>query len=330
MSFKMDCPRCGKTLKVSEKAFGKVVPCPGCNQPLTVPEQSESLSPLRPVQGQAPPVGVAQAQARATSPVHPGMPPMPTTDGAFDFSNSTVDGPTASGALAKAVKGLNLTDMFLGKEKEHVFCLLPGEEALDELTIHHQHLFIVESGVTRVTLTTHRVLYTATRVFSPVYWLLLALFPPLIFYYAARIVRNRNVSLPLGSIDSVEKGYRPNWLIFIVAIVVGYMVASLCAKAVASVFGGSDQHTMFNEASPLEGIVTGVLVALLSPVVLVLLLATRIVGFEVRSRNNRFFIRYSPEDRGGSEEKLDALFKKVHAEAERARTLQPELDSAAI
>jgi hypothetical protein len=256
---------------------------------------------------------------------------MPTSDSAFDFVHKTADRSAVPEVLAKAVKGLNVTDMFLGKEKEHVFHLLPGEERLDELTIQHQHLFVVQQGVTRVTLTSHRVLYTATRVFSPVYWLLLVLFPPLILYYVARMSHNRNVSLPLDSIDSVEKRYRPNWLIFLVAIILGYMVASLCGKAVTTVFGGSHQHTSFSNSSPLEEIATGVMAGLLSPAVLVLLLATRIVGIEVRSRNNQFSIRYGPEDRGGiSEERIDAFLQNVHTEVERARIQQPQPNAAVM
>ena len=72
-------------------------------------------------------------------------------------------------------------------------------------------------------------------MFSPVYWLLLVLFPPLIFYYVVRLSRDRNVALPLGSIDSVEKRYRPHWLWFVLAIVVGYIVACLCAAAIAAI-----------------------------------------------------------------------------------------------
>ena len=149
----------------------------------------------------------------------PPVPETPETDGTFDFLNSSGGGPASPKAAAQAVQNLNVTDMFSGNEKEYVFSLLPGEERLDELTIHHQHVFVVKAGVTRVTLTTHRLLYTATRVFSPVYWLLLVLFPPLILYYVVRMSRNRNVSLPLDSIDSVEKRYRPNWLIFLVAVI---------------------------------------------------------------------------------------------------------------
>ena len=37
MSFKMNCPHCAKPLNVTEKAFGKTVPCPNCNGPLIVP-----------------------------------------------------------------------------------------------------------------------------------------------------------------------------------------------------------------------------------------------------------------------------------------------------
>ena len=42
MPFKMDCPHCHRTLNVTEKAFGKKVPCPNCKQPVTVPQWAES------------------------------------------------------------------------------------------------------------------------------------------------------------------------------------------------------------------------------------------------------------------------------------------------
>ena len=75
-----------------------------------------------------------------------------------------------------------------------------------------------------------------------------------------------------------------------------------------------------------EWLVFGVL----GPVVLILLLATRIVGFDVRSRgSNRLSVRFSPGDAGVSEERFDAFFQKVHAQMEHARTLQPQPNSAA-
>ena len=286
MPVKMNCPHCIKPLSVTEKAFGKTVPCPSCNQPITVLQPAQPSLQASGVVGLPSWSGAApngHATSESARPLPAGMPAMPaTTDNAFDFLNGSADLPASPRALAKAVEGLNLTDMFVGNEKEYVFSLLPGEERRDELTIHHQHFFIVKSGVTRVTLTTHRLLCTATRVFSPVYWLLLVLFPPLLFHYLVRIWRNRNVSLPLGSIDSIEKHYRPNWLIFLVAIILGYMVACLCGKAVTTVFGASHQHMMLRDSSPLEAVVTWITVGLLSPVVLVLLLATRIVGIEVQ------------------------------------------------
>ncbi len=69
---------------------------------------------------------------------------------------------------------------------------------------------------------------------------------------------------------------------------------------------------------------------LLGPVVLILLLATRVVGFDVRSRGgNRLSVRFSPGDAGVSEERFDAFFQKVHAQMEHARTLQPQPNSVA-
>ena len=42
--------------------------------------------------------------------------------------------------------------------------LLPGEEKLDQLTIRHLHFFVIRRGVTRVTLTTHRLLCTVVEI----------------------------------------------------------------------------------------------------------------------------------------------------------------------
>jgi hypothetical protein len=301
------CPACKKVHKADESLLGKRVKCKDCGVMFEV-----TWNVSQPIQ--QPNAGKVEQMMAATRPLSTGITPLPPTDRASDFSNVSKDGPAATRVTANAVREYKIEDMFSGNEKEHVFSLLPGEDRIDELTIYHKHLFIVKSGITRVTLTTHRVLYTTTRVFSPIYWLLVVLFPPLLLYYAVRIMRNRNVSLPLGSIDSVEKQYRPNWLIFIVAIIVGYIVASLCGKAVESVFNESHQY-----ASSIETIITSIIVAMLSPAVLVLLLATRCVGFQVRTKNNHFPIVYSPEDRGASEEKLDAFFKRVHAQMDHDR-----------
>ena len=45
MSFRMNCPHCKTALNIAEKALGKTAPCPGCNQPVTVPEQPMPLPP---------------------------------------------------------------------------------------------------------------------------------------------------------------------------------------------------------------------------------------------------------------------------------------------
>ena len=166
------------------------------------------------------------------------MPPLPQVDGAFNFLDGRRSSPVVPTALANAVQGLNLGDMIAGTEKEHEFTLLPGEAKLNEVTIRHQHLLLVKSGVTRLTLTTHRLLYTRTRVFSPVYWLLLVLFPPLIFYYVARIARNRNVALPLGSIDSIEKRDAPNWVLFVLAMLGAYVMELVCTVMFGWLFAG--------------------------------------------------------------------------------------------
>ncbi len=80
MSFKISCPHCMRTLNVSERAIGQTVPCPGCNQPITVPQ---SFQPARQTSDVAAPAWPGAAQngdgmtpvAAPTLP--PGMPPMP-------------------------------------------------------------------------------------------------------------------------------------------------------------------------------------------------------------------------------------------------------------
>ena len=349
MSIQINCPHCNRVLNVTEKTYGKVLPCPGCQQRVTVPRpeplpqraraESPAWSAVAPSE---------HAASNAVRPLPAGMPPLPPgmsplpNDGAPTQSASDplafIDAHPAAAnhmlRLSGAVQRLNLTDMFLGNEKEQVFSLLPGEERIDELTITHQQLFVVKSGVTRLTLTSQRLLCTATRVFSPVYWLLLVLFPPLIFYYVARLSRNRNVAFPLDSVDSVDKRYRPSVLLFVAMIILGYILASLCGKAVATVFSAPRQQTHNNapfqftenapagnsfESSPVEAMVTWTIVALLGPVVLAVLLATRIVGIDVRSCNNWFPIRYRSGDQGVSEGKIDAFFKSVHAQIEHVK-----------
>jgi len=236
------------------------------------------------------------------------------TDGRSHEDTYPISTPTPFG---KRVRGLNVEDMFRGNVKEHIFTLLPGEEQVGELTIRHQQLFIFKSGVTRLTLTTQRLLYTATRVFSPIYWMLLALFPPLIFYYVVRLQHNRNVAIPLGSIDTVEKRYRPQWIWFILAVLVVNFIAGLCVLVIGSIFKGA------KDSSGVELFVEYIVFALAGPVVLILLLATRIVGFNVRTGgSNHISVRFSPGDIGVSEEEFDTFFQKVHDQMERARKAQ--------
>ncbi len=77
MSYKISCPHCNKTLNAPEDALGKVLPCPVCKQLMRIPHQPEPLPPLRPVAAKVVPPPVVQAQAKSTSPMPHGMPPVP-------------------------------------------------------------------------------------------------------------------------------------------------------------------------------------------------------------------------------------------------------------
>ena len=321
MSFKISCPHCTKTLNVTEPAFGKVVPCPGCGQPISVPNPTQQS--YQASQASAPPrwPGAAHngdAMPNSAGRLPAGMPPMPPVDGSLDFLSESGDGHAGRRMLPSAVRGLNLTDMFLGKEKENVFQSLPDESVLSEVTIHHKHFGFVDKGVTRVTLTSQRLLYTSTRVFSPLYWLLVALFCPLILYYVFRVAYNRSGSLSLGSVDSVEKRYFPNWSLFVVMLIVGYFVIALCGVALKQVVGNSPA-ILFTVSYVLEG--------LLAVGLLILLLATRGPWMRIVSGNNWFPISRRPGDVGGDEEELDAFFQKVNVEVHRAKMLQLRANS---
>ena len=83
MSFTMDCPHCMKTLNVTEKAFGKTVPCPSCNQPIDVPQPPQP-SPQANRVGTPLPLSEAMQNGHSTPdsavPLPPRMPSIPDGD----------------------------------------------------------------------------------------------------------------------------------------------------------------------------------------------------------------------------------------------------------
>ena len=191
MPVKMECPHCKRPLNVTEAAFGKILPCPGCSQPIKVPLPSFHASHADAPRGRSAEYDGAEHNGDGASdsarPLPAGMPPMPDQGRPFDFLDGATGGSQPPRRPPNGAHGLDLSDMFMGNEKEIVFHLLPNEEVLGEVTIYHKHLSIVDKGITRITLTTQRLLYTTTRVFSPAYWLLLVLIHPLIWYYLFRV-----------------------------------------------------------------------------------------------------------------------------------------------
>lgn len=234
---------------------------------------------------------------------------MSGADHPFAFDTGSPRHRTESSRSAGQLQRLNLEDMFRGKDKEHVFPLVPGEDRIDELEFNEMHLFFVRRGIVRVTLTTHRLLYTKTRVFSPFYWLLLVLFFPLIFYYLFRISRNMSVAIPLRSIDSYEKRYFPNWALLIVAAFLGYLVAGIFVFPVMMAFDKPQDSLI------LVWTIRSVVLGVIGPALLVLLLATRSVGIKILSSNNYFSFG------GGVEERIDAFLQNMQAAMERAKSL---------
>ena len=92
MSFKISCPHCKRALNVTEPAFGKTVPCPGCKQPIKVPHLTAGPSNA-PVERAAPPSmpPVVDGLTTGSDPLDflsaapgpslpPAMPPLPAGD----------------------------------------------------------------------------------------------------------------------------------------------------------------------------------------------------------------------------------------------------------
>ncbi len=342
--FDIACPKCGTLLHAKNEWIGKVARCNACQHQLTI----TGKSPAPPVKVSAPSTQPKEAASRPDEHggagqwyyARDGQQSGPVSESDLrDFVASGRLGPSdlvwkpGMGSWASVQETLiapgiahvstaedrrpgpvwapDLVDLFSGKEKEDVFQLLPGETVLDDFTIRQSHLWIIRRGISRVTLTSHRVLYTATRVFSPAYWLLVVLFPPLMLYYAVRISFNRNVSMALSSVDSVEKRYYPNWLLFILATLAAFLAAFLCAAVIVLVL----------QSYPASSIVYSLILGLAAAGTLILLLKTRMVGIDVRSGNNQFSVRFNAGDFGLSEAKLDAFVQRLCEEVDRAKPL---------
>ena len=281
------CPSCGTEHQAPQAVDGKRIRCNDCGHQFVAADKDDE-----------PPPGAGPAPI---SP--PGEGPFPEEPYPY-----WPDAPKAPPQWA---------NVFLGQEKEFRFELMPGEEVIEELTLIHTVLFIFRRGVTKVTLTNHRILYNAAKVFSPLYWILVALFPPLIFYYLARIPANRNVSIPLGQVDSVEKRYGSNGLVF-VSCLVAIILVSLLMSGLAGWLGMRWPLLVY-----LPGFIMALAWIVSGPLILFCLLKTRIVRIDVRSHNNRFAVWLGTTGQGDSERGCDRFIRKINDEIQRAKTSSP-------
>ena len=127
-------------------------------------------------------------------------------------------------------------------------------------------------------------------------------------------------TIPLASIDSAEKTYRPNRLFFILAMVAACLAVFLFLGGAALL-----------EATGSAVLTGGVLLVAFGPTaaaVLVLLLKTRIVGIDVRSGNNHVAVRFGSGDSGFSEAKCDAFVQRLCEEVHRAKGFREERELA--
>jgi len=296
------CPYCRAKCQVPDQLLGKQVSCPNtaCRKAFFVSATAGGVP--------------AMASAGAAAPgAHPPAPHAPQATGGHAPSydgQAAAHYPTVPPAQppqvpwqmpAPGAAESFLGDLFLGREKQFEFPLLPGEQPLDEIVLELRMLSIIRRGMTRVVLTNKRVLYTTTRMFTPLYWVLVALFPPLLFYYVFRVAKNRSVAVPLRSIDSVEKAYRPNIGLFVLVLFLCGLMVMMLRWLVVPLLGTTLAEVALYPVS-----------AVLAVAQLVLLLTSRLVGIIVRSDNNHFAVLYSPSNQRVSERRFDEFIERAY------------------
>ncbi|MFH1269101.1 MAG: hypothetical protein ABIK89_25520, partial [Planctomycetota bacterium] len=218
MATKLNCPYCGETFPYDRSLAGRSGLCSYCNKPIKVPlveelpeELQEELRQEEAKTQEKQKRKYQRKQERYLKQIEKEEKRSRTTKSHAEWSHP-----------------------FLGKTNESEFEWIPGEEIIDQLTITHRVLFVFRRGVTRVTLTNHRVLYSAMEVFSPLYWIVLALLPFVIVSYLFRIRANRSVSIPLDKVDSVEKCYKPNWFAFVLCMAIVGLVSYVAGTLATS------------------------------------------------------------------------------------------------
>jgi len=113
MVFQVNCPHCKKVLNVTEKAFGRTLPCPGCSKPVTVPQQPTIRSPQAASTFQAAPRRDLPSDSRGSEvpqqPINPQRAPV-----AVPLPPAAA--PTALGSLSvlAVITAIALVSSFLG------------------------------------------------------------------------------------------------------------------------------------------------------------------------------------------------------------------------
>ena len=90
MGFKFTCPHCNAALNVTEPAFGKTIPCPGCKQPIKVPQPPPSRQASR-VPAPPPPPAAVPDERRIDELATQYVGAMPLWPGAVQNGHATPD-----------------------------------------------------------------------------------------------------------------------------------------------------------------------------------------------------------------------------------------------
>jgi len=99
MDIKFTCPKCEQNLVIDEANAGAVVPCPFCNESLTVPQAAAAESP--PVEPPPPPPAPVPPPRPPTPPPRPPMPPPRPPQPVAPGTGRA--GPGAAGGLFRAI-----------------------------------------------------------------------------------------------------------------------------------------------------------------------------------------------------------------------------------
>lgn len=179
--------------------------------------------------------------------------------------------------------------------------LLPNETIVKQIQVVNRRFGFLTSGQTRIALTDRRLLFSVSREFELPYWVLLALFPPLLLHYHFRARQNRQSAIPIDRITAVEKIARPSYGI-------------LYAAGTAMLYWSLLHPRLFLTANVhwiVAEFVTWLVYAGIACLSLLLMWSNRITALVVWTAGTRYVLESDRLESQGLESDFDALYAAV-------------------